>query len=477
MNLEDISHLVHAKEKPIVCVQGLGFVGSATAIAIANSLDINSESHFNVIGVDLPNEQGVKKVESINQGILYFNVKDDKLKEKLKEANDRRNLFATTDSKAYSTASIIVITLPLDLVYNEGIPDVDYTDLVRGIYTISAHMKPDAQIIVSTTVPTGTCEKIIIPEIKKNLKKRGHIDDKFMFSYSYERVTPGTHYYDSIVNSCRVYAGINELSANACESFLKKVINTELFPLFRLESIEAAETAKLLENSYRAVNIAFIEEWRIFSEFVNIDLFKIIEAIQMRETHSNMRWPGFGVGGYCLTKDPLFAQISCNKHFQSDEINFPFSVKAVEVNNEVPLLVFRKLKTILGGAVEKKNILLCGISYRSGIGDTRNSPSYIFYVNAKDSGADVICHDPFLSYWPELGVRVYRTLPDINEIDVIVFGVQHDEYKKINFNKWLGKKQLIIFDANNVLTKKQVDSLRNLNIMLHCWGRGDIFDV
>ena len=116
---------------------------------------------------------------------------------------------------------------------------------------------------------------------------------------------PGKNYFDSIVNYWRVYAGIDDESAKKCEKFLKKIINTKDYPLTRLSDTTSSETAKVLENSYRAANIAFIEEWGRFAEDIGIDIFEIIESIRMRPTHSNIRQPGFGVGGYCLTKDPI----------------------------------------------------------------------------------------------------------------------------------------------------------------------------
>ena len=149
----------------------------------------------------------------------------------------------------------------------------------------------------------------------------------------------------------------------------------------KLNDTLSSETAKVLENSYRAANIAFIEEWGRFSEDVGIDIYEIIDAIKIRPTHSNIMRPGFGVGGYCLTKDPLFAKIACKEIFNLKEHEFPFSSKAVETNNKMPSVTLRRVKKYFNDSLINKKILLMGVTYRQNIGDTRFSPSEIYFSN------------------------------------------------------------------------------------------------
>jgi UDP-N-acetyl-D-glucosamine dehydrogenase len=160
---------------------------------------------------------------------------------------------------------------------------------------------------------------------------------QFCSRISYERVMPGRDYFRSIIDFWRVYAGSTPHAAEVCAAFLSKVIHVDRYPLTRLHSTTASETGKLLENSYRALNIAFIEEWGRFAEAVGVDLFEVIDAVRMRPTHSNMRQPGFGVGGYCLTKDPLLAGIAARDLFRRSDISFTFSQQAVGVNDRMPL--------------------------------------------------------------------------------------------------------------------------------------------
>ena len=143
---------------------------------------------------------------------------------------------------------------------------------------------------------------------------------------------PGKDYFNSIINYWRVYSGINDESADRCRDFLETVISTNEYPLTRLKKTTASEISKVLENSYRATTIAFMEEWGRFAEAVDVDLFEVVDAIRMRPTHSNMRQPGFGVGGYCLTKDPYFAMLASRELFNRNDLEFPFSTMAVRLN-------------------------------------------------------------------------------------------------------------------------------------------------
>ena len=283
---------------------------------------------------------------------------------------------------------------------------------------------------------------------------------------------PGDEYFDSIINYWRVYAGINQESADKCEEFLSQVINTADYPLTRLNSTTASETGKLLENSYRAVNIAFIEEWGRYAEDVGIDLYEVIDAIRIRPTHANIRQPGFGVGGYCLTKDPLFAKIAAKEILGLNGHDFPFSTQAVKVNNEMPLVTLKKLKHYFKGDLSGKKILLMGVTYRQDVGDTRFSPSEIFVKKALEEGTIINAYDPMVDHWDEVDIDIFSELPDSADYDAIVFSVPHKEFADINFEKWITKNRTLLFDANNVLTKKQISEIKTNGLKYMSIGRG-----
>lgn len=445
------------------------------AVAVANAKDEHGEPLFNVVGVDLPTKAGNDRVNAINNGQFPFSVVDVKLIKALKESNQIGNLIATTDRNIFKSANVTLVSINLDInKYNEN-QTIKLDSFKNAICTLGELMPEDSLIIVETTVPPGTCEKIIAPLLANTIAKRNLTPSSILLAYSYERVMPGRNYLDSITNYWRVYAGYNKEAADRCEDFLSKVIDVKKYPLTRLHSTTASEIAKVLENSYRATNIAFMEEWGRFAEDIGIDLLEVIDAIRMRPTHSNLRQPGFGVGGYCLTKDPLMARLAAREIFKLHGHDFPFSSKAVEVNDKMPLVSFEKIKLKFGGSLAGKKILLLGISYRQDLADTRYSPSEIFFRKAKSQGANIVPHDPLVDYWEELNIKVENRLPeDASDFDIILFTVPHENYKHINFNKWISSKKPLIFDANNVLTSTQRKNIIDLGCKLYSIGRGEL---
>ena len=219
------------------------------------------------------------------------------------------NFHATADASVLSAADVIIIDVHLDIPFLNHQPKLELGGFKGAISTVARHMQQDALVIVETTVPPGTCEKVVLPILRKGFNERGLDGDRVNLAHSYERVMPGKEYLKSITNFWRVYSGINEEAALLCEEFLASFINTKRFPLTKLDSPRESESAKILENSYRAMNIAFIDEWTKFAEQAGINLLNVLDAVRVRPTHSNIRFPGLGVGGYCLTKDPAFAAL------------------------------------------------------------------------------------------------------------------------------------------------------------------------
>jgi UDP-N-acetyl-D-glucosamine dehydrogenase len=455
-----------------IVIQGLGFVGSAMATATASKLNNNGDPVFNVTGVDLPSMSGQERINCINAGEFPFKTNDNKLANELQKAIMRCNLTATSDSNAYSKADIVLVSINCDLVIENGKEIIALDNFTDSIREIAENISEDALVIIESTVPPGTCEKIIYPIFQNAFNNRKLDFSKFYLAHSYERVMPGDKYFDSIINYWRVYSGINDESADRCESFLSKVINVEDYPLTRLSNTIASETGKLLENSYRAVNIAFIEEWGRFAEDSGIDLYEVINAIRMRSTHSNIRQPGFGVGGYCLTKDPIFAKIAARDILKINGHDFPFSSQAIEINNKMPLVTLNKLKKYFKGSLKERNILLMGVTYRQDVGDTRFSPSEIFIKSALLEEANIRAYDPLVNYWDKVEIDMETKLPDSAEFDAVVFAVPHKEFALLDFTKWIAGNSVLLFDANNVLTEKQVNDIKENKINYMSIGRG-----
>ena len=472
--------LANHKDKKVIVVQGLGFVGAVMTLICSNALT----EEYAVIGVDLANSNTYWKIASINEGVFPIIASDPKIGEFYEKTKSKRNLLATYDEYAYSVADVIIVDINLDVMKNSDFSntltnyDVNLEPFKKGVKTIGNNCKEDVLILVETTVPPGTCEKVVYPLINECLLNRNLSIDKFKLGHSYERVMPGPNYIDSIQNFYRVYSGINEKSAVAVEFFLKTIISTEKYPLTRLGNTNATEMAKVLENSYRAMNIAFMVEWSRFAELANVNLYEVVSAIRMRPTHSNMMLPGIGVGGYCLTKDPLLASWAKQNLFNSEH-SLNQSETSVQINDQMPLSAFNFLKETYNESLKGKKVLILGVSYRSDISDTRYTPVEPFFNYLNSEGAEIILHDPYVDVWEEKGIRVSSDLNELfkEEIEILVYCTNHSEYidndsliQSISNNK---NQKMFIFDTVGVLNQKEINLLKR-NHIIKVVGRGDL---
>ena len=473
------SFLSSHQGKKVVVVQGLGFVGAVMSLVCANSV----LEDYAVIGVDLPNKDNYWKIKSINNGIFPIKSSDSKIEKFFKTSQKKQNFLATYDSYAYSKADYIIVDINLDVNKNSDFNgelknyQVDLNNFKKAIKSIGDNCKEDILILVETTVPPGTCVKVIKPIIEKCLIKRYLNPKEFKLGHSYERVMPGPNYIDSIQNFYRVYSGINKKSSDETELFLKTIISTQNYPLTRLGNTNSTELAKVLENSYRAMNIAFVTEWSRFAEESDVNLYEVVDAIRMRPTHSNLMYPGIGVGGYCLTKDPLLASWAKQNNFNSNQPLLQ-SENGVKTNDKMPLFAFKFMKNKFHLS-DLKNIKMTflGVSYRSNIADTRYSPVESFYKFCLKDGAQINLHDPYVSYWEELSLNINQDLLLIlnNQIDILIISTSHDEYKNSTFliNQLMKKNKLMILDSVGLFSQSEIDRLltkHNLKVL----GRGDI---
>lgn len=460
-------------DRPTVAVQGLGFVGAAMAIAVASALDETGAPRYDVVGVDLDDAAGSARVAALNEGRFPFETTDAALVAALEAARDRGNLSAGTDPSVYGDAAVIVVDVPLDIDWRAASPTLRLGGFEAAIRTVGRHVSPGTLVLVETTVPPGTTERIVVPLLAEELRARGIDPVAVDVAHSYERVMPGADYFASIVHYWRVYAGHTPAAADAAERFLSTVIDTEHYPLTRVGSTTASETAKVMENTFRATTIALMDEWGRFAESVGVDLFEVVDAIRMRPTHANMRTPGFGVGGYCLTKDPLFAKLAASELWGMS-MEFPFSTAAVRTNDDSPRRIAAQLAELLGGSLAGRRILLLGISYRQDVGDTRYSPSETFVRAALDAGAEVVAQDPLISHWDELGWDTPTEVPAADGFDAVVFAVPHRSYRDLDITTWLGSARPIIYDGFDVLDDEQVATLRAAGCPVHSIGRGHL---
>jgi len=462
-------------DKQIVVVQGLGFVGAVMSLVVANS----AGNDYAVIGVDLPTPLSYWKIREINDGHFPVVSSDPKVASFYQHSRERENFIATCNPQAYRFADVIVVDINLDVQKQSSVNkelldfDVDMTPFRKACTSFAQHCKQDVMVLVESTVPPGTCLHIVKPIMDEVFQQRG-LPLAYRLAHSYERVMPGPNYIDSIQNFYRVYSGIDVDSEQAVESFLRGIIKTDEYPLTKLGSTTATEMAKVLENSYRAMNIAFMEEWGQFAQEANVNLFEIVDAIRMRPTHRNIMLPGLGVGGYCLTKDPLMASWAKQNIFNSEQ-PLKQSIQAVRINDQMPQHSIEMVKASLGGDVAGKKILLLGVSYLNDVGDTRYTPIELMYDGLLADGATVALHDSLVAFWEERELPVETDLSVVlaGEYDAIVVTTMHSEYKQSEllpayFN---AHPDTVLVDTWGVLDLNNYD-VANSNI--HVIGRGDL---
>lgn len=443
-----------------VCVIGQGFVGLPMSIAISNSKNKQGKNYFEVIGIEKDNNKGRILKEKINSGELPINSSDEKIYKKFKSSLVAKNFQVSNDLNEIRNANIIIVSINFEIIGKSSQP---FKNLKFFFNKISKMVNKNVLIIIETTLPPGTCDKIILPIFNNSFIKRGLSKFDVKLSYSYERIMPGKNYYDSIINNFRVLSGVSKKTKDLTSKFFSKLINTNKYPLSVLETNTECEFSKILENSYRATNIAFIDEWTKFSKISGVNIYNVIDAIKKRESHKNIMRPGLGVGGYCLTKDPTFATTAVNKIFKK-RLNFPFVNLTMKTNRNMPQTSVQYIKE-KSKKIKNKKILILGLSYREGIGDFRSSPSLVLYKQLKKLGAKIHVSDVFLKEKKDKKINIKFTKQKFkfNHYDIVIFCTPHEEYKKLSLNKF--SKKSIIFDLNNCIPiKKKIRMINKLNI-------------
>ncbi|MCS6807917.1 MAG: nucleotide sugar dehydrogenase [Bacteroidota bacterium] len=472
-----LSEFVHNTRKTVV-IQGLGFVGTAMAAAVARARDTHGNPLYNVIGIDLPDEMNYWKIARVNTGLPPVVSTDKSLDAAYAAAYHAGNLTATYSSFAYTLADIIVVDIHLDIkkarLGDARAYEFTLENYQEALRVVAERITNNTLILIETTVPPGTTENILKPMIERIGRERGLDTSTIHIAHSYERVMPGRDYLRSITDFYRVYAGTDKAACIAAREFLSSFINTRDFPLTELHSPTASEMSKVLENSFRAMNIAFMQEWTEFAEAAGVNLFDVIRAIRVRPTHRNIMSPGFGVGGYCLTKDSLLADWSYSSLFAPGK-HLDMSLSAINTNDLMPTHTVRLLQRVFPD-LRDKHITLFGVSYLNDVADTRYSPAELFYDLCTQAGARVQLHDPLVSYWTEKGLEVCTQFDDIRLLhhDAAVFAVRHSEYLQMtaeDIHAILPNVRLII-DAFDIISDSTAEALRSYGITLLGVGKG-----
>jgi nucleotide sugar dehydrogenase len=411
IRLKDLADAARAEGREVVVVMGLGFVGSVMAAIVADSLDERGRPAKLVIGCQRPSVRSYWKIPLLNRGVSPVKAEDAEVDRLIGRCvTERKTLTATYNAECLALADCVVVDVQCDYLKTEignmRSGEAETAALEETLRTIGGKIRPDCLVLIETTVAPGTTEFVAWPILKKAFAARG-IASAPVLAHSFERVMPGKDYVSSIRDFWRVCAGCDERSRARVEKFLREVINTEKFPLTVMDRPIESETTKIVENSYRATILAFLNEWSLFAERNGVDLIKVIDAIKVRPTHSNMIFPGPGIGGYCLPKDGALGYWAYEHllGFQDGDDVFKITPNAIDINDTRALHVAELVRDALrnmGRYIAGADVLICGASYRQGVGDTRYSGSEMVVRKLAEMGAEMRVHDPYVDHWFEL---------------------------------------------------------------------------
>ncbi len=494
------------KGQEIVVVMGVGFVGAVMAAIVADTVDENGKPTKFVIGMQRPSVRSFWKIPMLNKGISPVKAEDPEVEPMIRRCViDKKTLVATYVYDVLQFADVVIIDVQLDYHKNElgnvRNGQVEMTALEESFEVIAKHIKPDALVLIETTVAPGTTEQVAFPVMKKIFRQRG-IEHDPLLAHSYERVMPGREYVASIRDFWRVCSGVNEQAKERVVKFLNEVINTRKFPLTVLDRPIESETAKIVENSYRATILAFMDEWSTFAERNGVDITKVIKAIKVRPTHSNMIFPGPGVGGYCLPKDGGLG-VWAYKHILGFEDDiFKITPMAIDINDTRSLHAAQMVRDALRNMnvpIANADVLVLGASYREDVGDTRYSGSEIMIRRLSEMGAEIHVHDPYVDQWweftnqeeyPQVGRSVFfrnqKKLKDLKVkkelkealqgIVAMVIAVRHEAYLDLNPDEIIKitGRPIAVVDCFGVLDDTRIKRYLELGCEVKGLGRGHI---
>ncbi len=507
--VESLAEAARNEGKEIVVVMGVGFVGAVMAAIIADTVDkeTGKPGKF-VIGCQRPSVRSYWKIPLLNRGISPVKAEDPEVEPMIARCVlDKKTLIATYNSDCLKLADCVVVDVQCDYTKqdlgNMRTGKAEMAALEATIKTIGEKVPPDCLTLIETTVAPGTTEFVAWPIMKKAFAARG-IETEPLLAHSFERVMPGRQYIASIRDFWRVCSGCNSRARERVEKFLREVLNTEEFPLTVMDRPIESETTKIVENSYRATILAFLDEWSLFAERNGVDLIKVVKAIKVRPTHSNIIFPGPGIGGYCLPKDGGLGYWAYEHILGFSDDIFKITPTAIDVNDTRGLHVATLTRDALrnmGRQVAGAIILLCGASYRQDVGDTRYSGSEIVVRKLTEMRAEMCVHDPYLEHWYELeaqdtypapghsrarffrnqdGLVNLRIQSDLAETlagaQAIILAVPHAPYLELDPDmivEWAGGT-LAVIDCFGILDDERIRRYFELGCEVKGLGRGHI---
>lgn len=413
-------------------VIGQGYVGLPLSRAACNS-------GFNVTGLDVSQEV----VDDLNSGTSHV---EDIPNTDLQKMLDT-GYTATTDVAVIQDADVVVICVPTPLG-DAGRPDLRAVE--SATEAIAQNLQRKSLVILESTTYPGTTEELLLPALEAH---GGKLDVDFHLAFSPERIDPGNKTY-RLENTPKVVGGVSEQSGDLAVSFYDKFIDE----VVKVKGAKEAETAKLLENTYRHINIGLVNEMAKFSHELGIDIWEVIKAAKTKPFGFQAFYPGPGVGGHCIPIDPSYLNYSVRKALGHP---FRFVDLAEDINNSMPNYVVQRVQDLLNQHQKSLNgskVLLLGVSYKSNIADQRHSPAIPVGHGLANKGAVLTYHDTNVPNWTLDGME-YESVSDLDQAvqgaDIVILLQAHREYDLSD----IASKAKLLFDTRGALDSEEAHIL------------------
>ncbi len=420
------------ERKDIVCgVVGLGYVGLPLAVEKA-------KAGFKTIGFDIAPE----RVDMVNNKVNYIG---DVVDNELSEIIDSGKLSATTDFEKVGKADFVAICVPTPLDEHQQ-PDISYVR--SSTEQIAKYLTPNTMVVLESTTYPGTTEELIRPILEKG---SGLVCGKdFYLGFSPERVDPGNAFFKT-KNTPKVVGAIGKDATEVISAMYRSVLESDVF---EASCPAVAEMEKILENTYRNINIGLVNELAQLCHKMGIDIWEVIDAAKTKPYGFQAFYPGPGLGGHCIPLDPYYLS------WKAREYGFHTSMieSSMMINDRMPeycvdraLKLLNKQKKALNGA----NVLILGVAYKQDIDDYRESPAVAVMEILKEYGAEVEFYDPFIPKFEVVRGKWYEGLSEltekrVQEADIVIVTTGHTcvDYKMVQ------KNAKSVFDTKNIMRQK-----------------------
>jgi UDP-N-acetyl-D-glucosamine dehydrogenase len=405
-----------------IAVLGMGYVGVSLACEAA-------EQGFTLVGIDIDEE----RITGLSAGLLGIPGVGEKT---LTRGLASGRLHFESAPAAIAAADVVVICVPTPV--RDHVPDLSFVQ--ASCDTIARHLTPGTLVVVESTTYPGTTEDLVRPQLEASGLEAGR---DFWLAYCPERIDPGNQQFE-FPSIPRVLGGIDDESAEIASLFYQQLVES----VVTVTSCRAAELVKLLENTFRQVNIALVNEMAMLCRETNIDIWEVIDAAGTKPFGFMRFHPGPGVGGHCIPFDPAYLAWQMRR-----DVGHQFRIleQAQDINAQMPAYVGARIAEALnvaGKAVNGTKILILGVAYKPGVGDVRESPSLKVMEWLAQRGAEVSFHDPHVEAATFDGRRIERielSSHAVGTTGCVALLTPHDDYDL----DWIAGLASLIFDARN----------------------------